>query len=218
MAENTRDEWVLDVVDDIEMPGWVFVPEGLTAQEQATWTDEITGALLDALDTTGWDGQDISEADVRQVLAAALEERASSPSLAMFQVWPLPAAAAVMCHISVHPSDDLPDWTTLEDVVVHAVAAPHIGPGLQCTVRVRERGAGGEEFELVSVHQIFDDGDLTLVLSLDEAPALLMAPALPGLLALAGVVRMHRGDGTPFVSVAPPSIPDESPWQLEDAP
>ncbi len=210
---KSPDEWALDLVDDdLEVPGWLFVPQGMAKEEREQWTAE---ALAEMSGTIGWDGQPIDDADAREVLTAALEQRATSDSLAILQVWPPLGHVAAMCHIDILPSSGMPDWTET-DAVLHPIEAPHIGPGLQCST-LRTVQVDDLHLELSSVHFIFDDGDVTLMFSLSEAVAPLISVALPALVLLMHNIRMIRSsDGAVFESVLPRGVVDEA-WSIGES-
>lgn len=209
-------EWALDLVEDIEIPGWLFLPEGLTPEERTQWVGRAMEEIARVSDGTLGDGQDATAAEVRDVLEWGLEERLNSPSLAVLQVWPMRHPTAAMCHINVLPSAELPVWSETE-ARVHPIEAPHIGPGLQCSVPsvVWE---DGQRFDLLSQHLIFDNGDVTLMLSLDEAPAPLITFALPGLFMLMDNLRMVGRDGVRFTSIPVAGMVEEAPWKVEETP
>lgn len=209
------DEWTLDVVEDVEIPGWIYIPSDMTPEEREAWIAGSAHSIADIVGDKGFDGEDISFADVQPLLEAALEMRDEADSSFMFQIWPVYGPASVVCYITVLPSADLPDWTEISDVV-HTVDAPHIGPGLQCSTRRNVVADDGTELELSSVHLVFDNGDATLLVSVDEAIAELVACALPGLTILKEVLAMKRDDGVPFQSVSPSGVLQGSPWRLED--
>lgn len=204
--------WQLDVVDDPAVPGWYLVPPDLDAQLQREWTDACVEDLRVLLSSEDPDDEPVAEHDVRALLAAALDLRASSPSVAIFQVWPVRLAATVQCHVTILASADLPNWSEVEGVSLFPVEGEHLGPGLQCAVRREDPDDG----ELLSLHYVFDDGDSALLLSLDESLAPLIGAALPGFVMLKDVLRMTRADGRQFAAVAPTGVAIDEEWALED--
>ncbi|UFU03366.1 hypothetical protein LQF12_01775 [Ruania suaedae] len=206
--------WTLDVVEDVQVPGWFFVPAGLAAAEQEQWLAECREALVEITEAQGLDAGELDSQRLRSELLGGLEARAASPSLALFQVWPAGALGSVLCHVSVLASSDLPDWTGI-GAAVHPIEAAHLGPGLQCSIR-RTVEVDKEPVELASVHLVFDDGETTLMLSLTEALAPVVAYALPGFLTLMESIRMVADDGRPFRSLPPSGLVAEEPWQLEE--
>lgn len=213
-ATHDDEEWGIDLAEDIDVPGWLFIPEGMDSRERARWVKESLDEVSRISDGALGGGRDTTESEVRAVLEWGIEERRRSPSLAVFQVWPMRYPTAVMSHINVVPSAGLPSWAQSE-AVVHPIEAPHVGPGLQCTVKdvVWE---DGQRFDLTSMHLIFDNGDVTLMLSIDEAPTPLITFALPGLFMLMDNITMARRDGLPFSSIAADDVLQPGPWQVEE--
>lgn len=208
---NAHRTWALDVVDDgLELPGWVLVPAGLSGKEREAWrvglVEEITG-------TPGWNGEPVTADEARDIVATGLALRESSDALAMFQVLPAVGGETVNCFINVLPSAELLDWRDFG--LVQAAEAAHIGPGLQCSTR-RTIEAEGNLIEVAGVHLVFDDGDTSLVFSLDETLAPLISSALLGFLALVQHVGMVGEDGRRFASLPPAGVPPEDVWPLQE--
>lgn len=215
-TDRPSDTWRLDVVEDLEFPGWFQLPTDLDDAGRAAWTDACAAEVHTLLASDDPEVEVVGDDDVRRLLAAALELRATSPSLAIFQVWPVSLPATVQCHVNILASADLPDWSTVGDaVVLFPIEAEHIGPGLQLAVR-RTVVDEGETVELMSLHYVFDDGDATLMLSLEESLPPLIGAALPGLVGLKDTLRMVREDGTPFVSRAPEGVEPADIWPMAD--
>lgn len=214
-AAASQDEWTVDLADEnFELPGWLYVPAGLEAEIERVWVDQTAAELVELLA----DGSPLPSTpdEVREGLRLALAERKDSDSLALFQIWPALGSVAATCHINIFRTADLPPWTD-GTADVHAVTAPHIGPGLQLTTQ-DVAGDGDEAIDLVGVHYIFDGGEVTLMLSLHETLAPLVAFALPGFQLLMENIRMTRAvDGAPFRSIAPPLPADEEPWPFEES-
>lgn len=210
-------EWRLDVSDDIEIPGWFYVPSGLEASEAAGWVEDCMGTLPAVIGDKDFDGNPINPEEVRAALRSVLDLRASAESVAMFQVWPVRGPAAVTCHVNIVASSALPNWSQLNDAYMHRIEAPHVGPGMHCATR-RTITVAEEQVDLASVHKIFDNGDVTLILSIQESIAALVSCALPGLLSLQEVIRMERADGRPFESVPLMGVLEDGAWPFEEAP
>ncbi|QOR71293.1 hypothetical protein IM660_03030 [Ruania alkalisoli] len=206
--------WFLDVVDDLQIPGWFYVPGNMSSSEQREWLAACLEALPTAIGTRGYDGNEIGPDDVLPSLREALEIRSTSPSHGIFQVWPTRGPGSVFCHVTILDTAVAPRWSEL-DAVCHSIDAPHIGPGLQCSIEgVVERD--GTRMDTASVHLVFDDGETTLMLSINESFAPLVAYALPGLVALMESVRMVDAGGRQFRSIAPSGLLEEAPWNVED--
>ncbi|NGN96064.1 hypothetical protein G5C66_25415 [Nocardioides sp. KC13] len=210
----TDDVWALDLVEEVEVPGWLYIPRDLGPVERREWIDTVQDELVGEV---GWDGVPISADVVNEMLTSALEDRDRTDSIAMFQVWPTFGGDAATCHIGIFPTAEMPDWTD-SDAVVHLFEAPHIGPGIQCSTKRIVPNDGGPDIELSGVHFIFRDGESTLVVSLAEAFDPLTVYALRGVLALLHSLRLVRPDtGQPFQSVAFDGVLEESPWRFEES-
>lgn len=212
---QTTGTWELCLADDaLELPGWLFLPVGLSSDDREQWLADV---LPDIVGTPGWDGEPVTEPFARELLTLALDRRAASDSLAMFQVWPAVGYDTVMCHVDILASDGLPDWSHT-DAVVHNVVAPHIGPGIQCSTRRIVSVDEEMEVELTSLHFIFDNGEVTLLLSLDEAPAPMISLATPAfVLLMSNLGMLWSGDGTTFEAIAPTGVVDGGAWPFEES-
>lgn len=210
---SSEAEWVIGIVEDFEIPGWFLIPQVSEDGIGRAWVEECAQALSAVVGEERWDGEIATEVDVRELLGWALEERAATDSDALFQVWPVPYPAALMCHLNLVASATLPSWTEL-GVVTHPIEAPHLGPGIQCSTR---RAEGEGEIDLVSVHLVFDNGDVALMMSLEEAPSPLITRALPEFMFLMEALNVERSDGAPFHAVAPDVQFDEPAWPFEES-
>lgn len=211
MTENV---WAIDLVDEIEVPGWLYVPRDMSPNERLEW---IKAAESDLVGEQGWDSQPIDAEEVRRMLEAALADRDATDSVAMFQVWPTFGGDAAVCHVGVFPTAEMPNWID-SDAVVHRFEAPNIGPGIQCSTKRNLPTDGGPDIELSGVHFVFNDGESTLVVSLAEAFEPLTVYALRGVLALLHSLRLIRPDsGEQFQSVPPSGVLEESPWRFEES-
>lgn len=208
----TDSVWALDLVEDIEAPGWLFIPGDLGDQQRREW---ISAVLPELVGKEGWNGDPIEADDALDVLTSALAERDQSDSIAMFQVWPPLGGDTATCHIGVFPTAEMPDWLD-SDAVVHRFDAPHIGPGIQCSTKRVVSIEDGPDIDLSGVHFIFKSEEVTLVVGLDHTHELLTVNAIRGTLALLGQLRLIRSsDGQKFQSVAFEGVLEESPWRFE---
>lgn len=211
---SSVDGWSLGFGEDVDLPGWLFLPEGLTPSEQDLWVDSAAELLWDVIGSGPATEARGSEAMLRSILADGLAARSASASYATYLVWPVLAPAAVMCHIDFAASDDLPNWKELEGVV-HAADARYLGPGLQYSTR-RQVAAQDGLLDLSSVHFVFDDGDVALMLTLEESISTLISHAVVGFTRLKDALQVVKGDGTAFTSrVVPEYVRDEQ-WVLSD--
>lgn len=206
--------WSLELVDDVDLPGWVFLPEDLSPGDREVWLSEAANVLSDAIGNSYSEDLAVVQSDVRSMLEIGLAERAGSGSYLMYQVWPLLAPATVLCHVNVVASEDLPDWNSL-DGVVHSADARYIGPGLQFSTRREIDGPEGT-VELNSVHLAYDGGDVALLLTLEESLAPLVSRALVGFTLLKDALQLRKGDGTLFASAAPAGLVADEQWPTED--
>jgi len=205
-------EWVIDLDEALELPGWFLVPDEVGVQQG--WAAELEASLADLVGAEKWDGEATTVDDIRDVLAVGIEVRNASTSDLVYQVWPIAGPVAVYCHVNVFASASLPSWSAL-GAVRYSVDSPHLGTGVQLSTRqtIQE---GETALEYVSVHVVFDNGEVALVMSLDEAMAPLVSRALPGFVALMRAVQLQRSDGAPFVAVPPADLLEDAPWKMED--
>lgn len=204
--------WTLDLIDDdLEIPGWLFVPQGLGRADQERW---VRSAQDELADVPAWDGPPPDPALLREMLVHALELREQSESLAVLQVWPALANATAMGHVDVLPSDALWDWTRT-DAVVHRIDEPHIGPGLQISTR-RTVTLDDIDMDVSSTAFSFDNGEVTLMVAVAETLTPLLTFALPGLLALMRNIRLvDTRNGSAFTSIEPTGVLTEPDWALD---
>src|SRR5690625_3557069 len=204
-------EWVVSL--ETAEPGWLLVPSDLSSHERDTWIAEISDELRTAW-ADGW--QDGYEATVRHWLEIALEDRDTSAAHMVFQVWPVFAPVAALGRVIVVPSREAPAWTKI-DGVVHRVHAASVGPGLQWARRRTVIDDEGEKYELCSLSYVFDDGESTLIVALEETAVELVSRILTGFVGLLDSIRMETENGDSFASVEPRGILEDSPWTLEEA-
>ncbi|GGR60122.1 hypothetical protein J2S40_004363 [Nocardioides luteus] len=210
----TDNVWALDLVEEVEVPGWLFIPSDLGPDERREWIAAAAGELIGE---SGWDGQPMGQAEVHETLLSALAERDATDSIAVFQVWPPLNGDAATCHIGVYPTAEMPDWLD-SDAVVHRFEAPHIGSGIQCSTKRALPNDGGPDVELSGVHFIFRNETSTLVVSLAEAFEPLTVYALRGVLALLHSLRLVRPDTEEaFQSVAFEGVLEDGPWRFEES-
>ena len=211
------EQWTFDLVDDdLDLPGWLFLPPDLDAAGRQQW---VAGCVSDLVGTSLWDEGVVTADLATRLLEEALEQRAESESAAMLQVWPPLAGHTAMCHVNLFPSEGLPAWTELEDAVVQPTDSPHLGPGLEVIASRKLTLDDGEVVDLTGVHFVFDDGELTVMVSLDETLTTLIAIALPALVALLHNLRVvNAAEDTVFEAVAPTGLLVEGPWDFETSP
>lgn len=207
-------KWTVELVDDLEAPGWIPLPEGMTPPERDQWVAETSGMLEELVGTPRWDGEKTTITDIRDLLQMALDERDESDAYALFQVWPVMSAAAATCHLYVVESDSAPDLTTWEGTI-HAAHAEHIGPGVQLSAR-KELDFDGGSVVVDSVNFVFSDGEVLLLLGVDECIPQLAAQVVGGLTSLKDLLRLVREDGKVFESVLVPGAPADESWPVPD--
>jgi hypothetical protein len=205
--------WTLDVVDDVGAPGWLFIPDFRDLSEQERWMSAVAEEVAGE---GGWDGEPLTRVEIRDVLHAALIERDAADAIATFQVWPPLGGVAVMCHISLFPSDAMPDWAQI-DTSIQRIEADYIGPGIQCVTRRIIPSDDGSDVEYVAAHFIFDDGTTTLMITLNEAYAPMIVRALPGAATLLQNLRLLSStDGVIFKSAPIEGVLEEDLWLFEE--
>lgn len=210
---SSLDKWSFELAEDIDIPGWVFLPEGLTLPDQQMWLTEVTKALCDLIRSEQLDDSTGLEGEVRSVLEAGLAERARSKSSVMYQVWPAAAAAATMCHVNIAASADLPDWNEM-DGRVHTAEARYMGPGLQYSTR-RQVETDDGPLDVNSVHFIFDDGSVAVMLHLEESLPALISQSLIPFTIFKDALRMVGDDGTEFTAVEPTGVIVDDTWPVK---
>ena len=206
--------WSLEVVEpDIDLRGWLFVPEGMDAAEQARW---VAAAASEVIGASDLEGRPLSAEAAREILEAGLARRAATESHAVYQVWPPLRGLTAICHISVLTGAGSPVLSEPgQDAIVHPAEAEHIGPGLQRSTRRTVHLDEDLDIELASVQFVFDDGHTTLVVGLEETVAPLVTHALPVLVQLVQNLRLTTDHGQ-FAAVAPQGVIDEAPWDFEE--
>ncbi len=208
---SASSSWTLGLAEQIDIPGWFAIPESATPEAQDTWVSQNAHQLRSLVGSNRWDGQPTTEKDIEDVLRSAFAERASTDSDVLLQVWPVPYPATILCHLDLVTSATLPHWPDV-DGIVHPVEAPYLGQGIQVSTRGVEDG-----IELASVHLIFDNGEVALVMSIEEAPAMLVSRVLPEFMMLSEALRIDGPDREPLVGVLPVGqIPEEAPWDFEE--
>lgn len=207
--------WELEFADQLDLPGWLLLPDGLDAADQETWVAEGTRLLSPIIGTDRGDGVETTEADVREVLVGGLVKRRNSDSYLIYQVWPVAGPFAVYCHVNVVDSEALPDWQAI-DGTVHPAEGRHVGPGLQWATHQRVEHEG-DNVDLTSVHFVFDDGDVALQLSLEESVAQLIAKTVFAFTTLKDAVRLKRADGSTFTAATPTGIGTDESWPAEES-
>ncbi|QYJ05590.1 hypothetical protein KUV85_07910 [Nocardioides panacisoli] len=207
---TSTDRWSLDFAEDVDLPGWVFLPVGLEEEDRELWLTEVSTALSDLVGSRSIDGVPMTTAEARSVLESGLAARAESESYVLYQVWPVTAPATVLCHVNPVRSEDLPDWSQLEGRI-HAAEARYIGPGLQYSTRRTVESDEGP-VEVNSVHFVFDDGEAALMLNLEESVSALISQALVGFSLLKNALVMTRDDGSRFTSTTPAVLLEDEYW------
>lgn len=206
--------WVIELADeDLDLEGWRFLPPDLDAESREAWLTE-SAADIDGM--VGWDEDEVTAEEARELLEQALEMRARSEAVAMLQVWPPFDGQTAMCHVNILPSAAMPPWTELDDAVVQPTDAPHLGAGLHVVTQRTVPAVDGGEIEITGVHFIFDNGEITVMLSLDETLTPLVGLSMPGLVALTHNIRVvSTAGGAPFQGLAPQGLLVDEPWDFE---
>ena len=207
-------KWTVELVEDLNLPGWIPVPEGLTPPEREEWIASTSESLGYLIGTPRWDGETSTSADIRALLQMSLDERERSDAYALFQVWPVMSAAAVTCHLYVVETESLPDIAKWGGVI-HAANADHIGPGVQLSARNELLFDGGVVL-LESVNYLFTDGEVSLLLGVDDCIPQLATSVVRGLSIFKDLLRIVREDGKVFESVLLPGAPIDETWPIEE--
>ncbi|MER6974251.1 hypothetical protein ABT304_24540 [Nocardioides sp. NPDC000445] len=164
-----------------------------------------------------WDGSATPEEMLRGILEYGVQDEPALPSVATFQVWPLPGPAVLTCRVCLVDGGSVPDFTEVAGAAIHVVESKELGTGIQFSTKHVVEDAGGE-VTLHSVDLIFADDDAAMVFSLEQSFPALIAGAMPGLDVLKNAFRVFRPDGGKFVGRTPANVLNEKPWELvEDA-
>lgn len=210
-SEETLDGWSLDFAEDVDLPGWVPLPTGLSAEEEELFVSEVARLLQDLIGETRDDRPPPLEGQLQALVREGLAARAISDSALMYQVWPVAGPYYVLCHVNLVRPADLPDWAELPGTVYPAEAR-HIGPGLQYSARRVVEGEDGESLEVSAVHLVFADDEYGVMLGLHEASSALMSQALVGFGLFKNALVLSRGDGNTFSSKPPAGIIADEEW------
>ena len=209
-VKSTPGDWQLDLAEDIDLPGWVWLPQDLETDMRSAWVAEVAPVVLDLIGAHRPDGAVTTEAMVRDLLEDGLDARADSASYMMYMTFPVRAPAAVMCHVNLAEATELPDWDDLEGRM-QPVDARHIGPGMQITTEFTADTDHGRA-QLASVAWIFADAEAGLIVNLEPALPELIAHAMVGAGMLMNALSVTRPDGRDFhaaPSTAPLLVADE---------
>ena len=213
-AEDPTSQWEVQLAEDVDLPGWVWLPDELAPEERSAYVDEVVPALQDLIGTHQADGTPNTEVDIRAILEAGLDARAKSNSYAMYQVWPVRAPAAVMCHLNRAATEDLPEWDDI-DGRRFAAKARYIGPGLQISSRFTADTDQGPA-ELATVYFVFADGHDSVVVHLEPSVPQLVAHTMMGMGLYLNALNVTKADGSTFTSVASDATVADDDW-LSDA-
>lgn len=216
MTEPTVGGWALDLVEDIDLPGWVWLPEDMDAAQRRGWVEEILPAVLDLVSVPEVGGEPVTADEVREVIESGLDSRADAESYAMYLLFPVRAPAAVMCHVNLVRTEDLPAWDELQGRL-HAVEARNLGPGVQITTEISVDGDDGPQ-QLVTVIYVFVQEEAAIVVTLEPSLPPLIGSAMVGVGMFMNAVAVTRPDGSPFraePTTAPIITGDDWPSDVE---
>lgn len=203
-VESTPGTWQLDLAEDIDLPGWVWLPQDLEPDLRGAWVAEVAPVVLDLIGAHRPDGTVTTEAMVRDLLEVGLDARSDSASYMMYMTFPVRAPVAVMCHVNLAEATELPDWDDL-DGRMQPVDARHIGPGVQISTEFTAETDHGPA-QLASVAWLFADDEAALIVNLEPALPELVAHAMVGAGMLMNALSVTRPDGREF-HAAPSTAP-----------
>lgn len=209
---QTAEGWSLDMVEDVDLPGWVLLPYGAAEDLRGPWATEVAAAVrtlppLPELSS--------SEEDISALLRAGLEIRDESSSALLYLVFPAAAAVATLCSVDFIRTSDLPQLASTDGRSFPAEAR-HIGPGLQWSTRRTIADDDGTEVEISSVHLVFCDEEHGIMISLGEAASLTVSQTLTGMAVLKNAIEVTRPDGTTLRSTASSVLLEESVWTADE--
>lgn len=206
--------WTAQVAEDFDLDGWLYIPRDLDAEGRREWVAAGLDHLSPLIGVERWDGSATTRDHLRELLESGIDREAEMESLATFLVWPIPGPAALICRVTVVPSDMVRGVLSGEPAgAAHRVEAAHIGPGVQFSTRTQvETEEGAVDF--YSVDLMFDDGAAAVVISLEQSLAALISNSFSGLAILKDLLQIERPDGSRFTSTPPATVPDDQPWEL----
>lgn len=206
--------WSLGFAEDVDLPGWVYLPQGLTDEEQDLFVLEVTRLLHELMRETAPQQPPPADEQLHHLLRAGLAARAESESAVLYQVWPVAGPAAVFCDVNFVRTADLPDWTQMPGVL-HPAEARHIGPGLQYSSRRVIEDEDGDPLDVSAVHFVFTDDEQGVMLGLHESSSALISQALIGFGLFKNALTFSRKDGSTFTSKAPAGMIADTEWPAD---
>lgn len=209
---NSLDEWSISLTDDVELPGWFLLPGRAYDNDDDKWVDEVCRNLRPISVSPAWDGEIAGDDEVRRILRLGIQERRKSDSLAMFQVWPVLWPIATYCHLNIVPSGSIPNPSTF-DGFVQTAESRYLGDGLQYSTR-RWGKFDESEIELIAVNFIFDDGEVALLISLEEGIAQVNSYAAMSMAVLKDYLAVTRSDGKSLRGRRHKGVVLEEEWAL----
>lgn len=205
-------EW--QIAAEVVTPGWVEVPPG-GSEGGDSWI-EAAIAEVEGFWQGQWDPAVRSE--VEQILSEAGAGRAPEEALSLLY-WPVKVPVAIGVRLRVLPTVPLELWRDAGFDIVRYDAAL-IGSGAQCTQTAEIADAAGEPMQVVTASWLFTQGDDSVVVSVDPAPAELFMHMIGGLEGLLQSVALTRSDGSAFSGQPVDGLArtDTDEWELLDDP
>lgn len=189
-------------------PGWLRIPDGLSAEQASAWVEAVAGELREAWGES-WD--DRAESMVPAMLADSIEHRPDAH--VVLEAWPVVAPARARLSISIVDRSSVPEWLPLGfDVMPYEGAAA--GPGIVAMRRGASAPDDDESVPVVEWAATFDDGERALVAVLDPVPTFFFPYLAAGLHGVVSSIEVTLSDGSPFRAAPSPLalVDDDAEW------
>ena len=191
-------------------PGWLGMPALDGDDDAQDWVAARTDGLR-----TAFGGRWTPELEqvVPALLTAGLDRR-SADDLLSWQVWPgaMPVFATV--HARIVASAAIPDWRSSGASVAPFESAT-LGPGGQVSGTASLDDVRPGTTAAFVIHA-FDDGESTVVVSVEPTLAEVLALSMTGLAGLIDRIEVERPDGSAFRSTPPAVFVADGGWPIEE--
>lgn len=209
MSRSTRRIRSIDV--STVLPGWLMVPDDVDAARAEGWPARVAEQLKELW---GEQGQEHASADVERMLEGSLDVRDDDDFV--FEVWPFTGPIRARVRVRIVAGIDLPDWREIGyDIMPYE--SQTMGQGYIATDSADVQ-VDDEQVTMFRSAVVFDDGELTVVISVEPAPQFMYMKTLVGLQGLADSLAIAFSDGSTFRAVSPTAFvhDPEAEWPGDD--
>lgn len=182
--------WQSSEIDQPE--SWLPVPRDLDAEDRGEWAANVILALKSEW---GTEWRDEFVAPIALVLDAFSASRRAGDGPA-YLCWPAPVPVCFAVTVNVFDSHLVPDWSR-QGYDVRSYETEQLGPGIQCSAE-RRGCIAGQEVDLVSTVFVFDDGVSSVIIEVDEVPAMVAPFVNPDVQRFVASVALTRPDGKAY--------------------